>query len=399
MGAGAPGAGSWLIRPGPILTPLTAILNYAGLALLSLGIAETGRVGTSGSGLTVAVLFALAVVGWVTWTATRLWPVPPAVLPLSLGVMAGAGGALTGFASLGMVFPAVAALGATLGLSGRRAAAVVIVALVALTVSTPLAGTGGAGTEVGGVAAVLAGSVMGLSRRALQERQEQQASVRIAEAQAEAQRARAELLDGRNHLARELHDVLAHTLSALSLQLEALDALMPGGPPSPAVAAQLADIRRLVHEGLDEARGAVAALREDLPPLDERLRKLCASRGVAPTVTGASRPLPADVSLCLYRVAQEALTNAVRHAPGALPQVQLAYGPAEVTVTVANAAPAATERSASRLDAPDGAGGGYGLQGIRERVLLTGGSVEAGPCPSGPFAGGWKVEARVPVGP
>ena len=81
--------------------------------------------------------------------------------------------------------------------------------------------------------------------------------------------------------------MLAHTLSALSLQLQALDALMPGGPPSPQVAAQLEEIKRLVRDGLDEARGAVTALREDLPPLEDRLEKLAAERGTAVALTGS----------------------------------------------------------------------------------------------------------------
>jgi signal transduction histidine kinase len=138
----------------------------------------------------------------------------------------------------------------------------------------------------------------------------------------------------------------------------------------------------------------VAALRDDLPPLDERLRKLCAERGVIPQVIGEVRPLPADISLTLYRAAQEAMTNVIRHAPGVTPLVSLTFGPGEVALLVTNS-PSATPATATP-------GGGYGLQGLRERVLLLGGTVEAGPSGgsvdrhSGGF-GGWRVEVRIPL--
>ena len=141
--------------------------------------------------------------------------------------------------------------------------------------------------------------------------------MQVSEARADAERARAELLAGRNHLARELHDILAHTLSALSLQLEALDALIDVGRPTPEVRAQPDSLRRLVREGLDEARGAVRALREDAPPLEEQLARLSGDRHASLSVVGVPRRLAPDVSLALYRVAQEALTNVAKHAAGA----------------------------------------------------------------------------------
>jgi len=141
-----------------------------------------------------------------------------------------------------------------------------------------------------------------------------------------------------------------------------------------------------VRDGLDEARGAVAALREDLPPLDERLAKLAGERHAGIQVEGLPRELAADVALALYRVAQEALTNAAKHAPGAPVTVQLDYQEKEVNLLVSNPPPP------SPPVAPDNSGGGYGLQGIRERILLVGGRVEAGPA-----GGGWRVEAAVPA--
>jgi signal transduction histidine kinase len=256
-----------------------------------------------------------------------------------------------------------------------------------MLIALPGAGHGEAAV-LSGLAAALAGAVMGISRRQSVERAEQAAAVQVSEARAEAERARAELLAGRNHLARELHDILAHTLSALSLQLQALDALIISGPPvSPEVRDQLEQIKRLVKEGLDESRGAVQALREDPLPLEEQLARLASDRRADLRVDGTPRPLRPEVVLTVYRVAQEALTNVVKHAPGAQAEVDLLFEDAQVTLSVTN--DDARQPPASPLAE---SGGGYGLQGIRERVLLIGGSVEAGPTD-----GGWLVRAQVPA--
>ena len=214
--------------------------------------------------------------------------------------------------------------------------------------------------------------------------------MQVSEARADAERARAELLAGRNHLARELHDILAHTLSALSLQLEALDALIEVGPgPTPEVRAQLDGLRRLVREGLDDARGAVRALREDAPPLEEQLARLSGDRHASLSVEGVPRRLAPDVSLALYRVAQEALTNVAKHAPGAPTEVDLAFVDGQVRLAVRNGPSGHPSNGSGKLHR---SGAGYGLQGIRERVLLLGGQVEAGPA-----GDGWQVEAEVPA--
>jgi signal transduction histidine kinase len=344
---------------------VTPWVTLAGLALLNFGVASFH--------LTVpaVVLLIVADIAWLVWSASVNELLPDSLLPFATGVQAAAGGALTAFSALAMVFPAVATMSLTINRPFRRAAWIILVgpaaSFIAIAATDHHYGVG-----IGTLSAVLSGAILGVSRRESQER--------ITE------RARTEMLAQRNHLARELHDVLAHTLSALSLQLEALTALMGDRPVEPAVAAQLNDIRRLVREGLEEAKGAVAALREDLPPLDERLSKLAAERRATIDMTGQVRDLPPDVSLALYRVAQEALTNAAKHAPGAPADVHLDYGDKDITLTVSN--PPSPQPPA----APDTTGGGYGIQGIKERVLLLGGAVDAGP-----HEGGWTVEARVPA--
>jgi signal transduction histidine kinase len=138
---------------------------------------------------------------------------------------------------------------------------------------------------------------------------------------------------------------------------------------------------------MDEARGAVRALREDAPPLEEQLTRLADDRRAEMHVSGRPRPISPDVTLTLYRVAQEALTNVVKHAPGQLAQIELGFAEDRVSLSVSN--PDSGSPNGSPLK---DSGAGYGLQGIRERVLLLGGQVDVGPT-----ADGWLVHAEVPA--
>ncbi|HET9075564.1 MAG TPA: histidine kinase [Acidimicrobiales bacterium] len=362
-------------------SPLNGAINLASLGLLIWGLVYEAHPSVTGPASHVAglVLMVAASAGWLGWLSARHRKWNPTLHQASLGAMALFGGALATFAPLAVVYPGVAALAATASWPLKKAAPVVAAGPAAMLVASAAAGHRLSPVMLG-VAAALAGTVMGTSRREAQERDARAMAFELAQG-------RAELLAARNHLARELHDVLAHTLSATSLQLEALDALMQSGPaPDPAVTEQLARLKRLVRDGLDEARGAVRALREDLPPLDERLSKLVAERDATLAVTGHPRDLPPEVALTLYRAAQEALTNVMKHAPGATADVQLDFSDKGVRLVVWNpSAPAGGSALAA-------SGGGYGLQGIKERVLLVGGRVQAGP-----VDGGWRVEAEVPV--
>jgi signal transduction histidine kinase len=138
---------------------------------------------------------------------------------------------------------------------------------------------------------------------------------------------------------------------------------------------------------LDEARQAVRALREDTTPLAGQLERLCALHSADLEVSGTPRQIRAEARLGLYRAAQEALTNAARHSPGAEVSVRLAFGSGEVTVSVLNSRPRPAAHSR-----PSGTGG-YGLRGMRERVLQAGGQLQAGPADDD----GWQVTARIPA--
>ncbi len=365
--------------------PLALGLNLASLGALVYGVTTETHLGLGGRHLAALVLLIASSAGWIGWLVGRGRSVP-VLSVISITTFGLAGGALTAFASLGLVFVGAAALGATMAWEPRWALWVALVGPAAMAVSLAVTGRSLAYLSAG-VSAVLAGGAMGFSRRQSLQATAREAEIQVSEARADAERARAELLAGRNHLARELHDVLAHTLSALSLQLEALDAVVTSGGDA---RDQLDLVKRLVRDGLDEARGAVRALREDAPSIEQALASLAEDRGAALDVSGQPRRVAPEVGLALYRVAQEALTNVVKHAPGALAEICLEFNDGSVSLAVVDMYSAVTP--ASHASPLSDTGAGYGIQGIKERILLLGGRVEAGPTDNG-----WRVHAEVPA--
>jgi signal transduction histidine kinase len=209
--------------------------------------------------------------------------------------------------------------------------------------------------------------------------------------------ARAAGLAERQRLAREMHDILAHTISGLLLQLEGARMLAARDPAAdPRLGEALDRAQHLGRAGLDETRQAIGMLRDDELPCPDRLAGLAAlfsaNRGVPCrlTVSGAERRLGADVRLAVYRVAQEALTNIAKHAHPERVEVRLAYLPESVRLTVEDFALAdARPGGGARPTASEY--GGYGLAGMRERAELLGGTLRAGPT-----LVGFLVELEVP---
>ena len=361
------------------------MINVALVGLLDWGIAIGTR--THGADrVTLVAGLVVASAGWLAWLVARHRTLPRLVAPCLMAIAIG-GGLVTAFGQLGMIYVGVAAMGATIAFAPAGAAGVALSGLVALAATAGMFAQP-AGVVVNGISGMIVGGALGFSRRQSLAAAARAAQVQVSEARAVAESARADLLDGRNHMARELHDVLAHTLSALSLRLEALDAVVqaqPGGA-SPPVAEQLEVSKRLVRIGLDEARGAVRALRDGAPPLGTQLGALAAERAAPFDVAGEERPVGPDVGLALYRVAQEGLTNAAKHAAGAAVALSLEYRPATVVLAVVDGG--GRHRSGALSDT----GGGYGITGMRERILPLGGCLEAGP-----HGAGWRVRAEVPV--
>jgi signal transduction histidine kinase len=207
-----------------------------------------------------------------------------------------------------------------------------------------------------------------------------QASRLLAELQASrAAEARAAGLAERQRLAREMHDVLAHSLSGLLLKLEGARMLAARDPGDPRLPETIDEAHHLAGSGLVEARRAIGALRGEQMPGPDRLPELAArfgqDRGIPCrlTVSGAEHRLGADARLAVYRVAQEALTNIAKHAH-----------PDRVELCLACA-------GAARRPPAGANGGGYGLAGMRERAELIGGTLSAGVTPTG-----FRVELEVP---
>jgi signal transduction histidine kinase len=288
----------------------------------------------------------------------------------------------------------------------RRSAFYVLLGVMASVVVFPLLHAGGAswGDLIGIYALFIASWVLGDNmrvRRANMAAVEERAARLERERDVEAQRA---VLQERARIARELHDVVAHSMSVMVVQAGAARRTLARDPERATEAltqiertgrGALDEMRRLVgvlrHDGDDPGETDESAARTPQPGIEQvpQLLGRCREAGlpVSLAVEGAARPLPSGVELAVYRVMQEALTNTMKHAGPARADVVLRYGDDAVTVIVCD-----DGRGAAASRAP-GALAGHGLTGMRERVALYGGSIDAGP----QAGGGFRVWAEVPV--
>ncbi|AZM61023.1 MULTISPECIES: sensor histidine kinase [unclassified Streptomyces] len=284
-------------------------------------------------------------------------------------------------------------------------AAVVALAVTALQTYV-LQGLWGAWNHVSnGEVAVILFALAVVLGSALRGRREARAELLQQTTLTAEERARRTLLEERGRIARELHDVVAHHMSVISIQAQVAPHLV--ADPSDELKENLAGIRQNAVEALTELRRVLDVLRAEHPAPGERadapdttrhapqptLDRLGAlvenTRAAGLTVTteisGERRPLPPGVELSAYRIVQEALSNVLRHAPGATAHVALAYDPHGLRVQVVNTGPA--------REAPPSAGAGHGLLGMRERAVMLGGRLTAGP-----WAGrGYRVDAYLPA--
>jgi signal transduction histidine kinase len=289
----------------------------------------------------------------------------------------------------GSVAVLVAVLCAATGLMPVRVAVpVLIVAFVVLEMVASITGQGF------GFLAVLAGFAVLFGLMYL--------AFRLAEAHRETRRLFTELEAGqaalaeaaglaeRQRLAREMHDVLAHSLSGLLLQLEGARMLLAEDPTDPRLPAAVDRAHHLAHTGLEEARRAIGMLRDDDLPGPDRLPALAGqfTRDQAVpcdfAVSGEPHPLGSEARLALYRVAQEALTNVTRHASPTRVSLRLVYESTATRLIVEDFA----ARPPLIPDQPHG----YGLTGMRERAELLGGTLSAGAT-----GHGFRVELAVPA--
>jgi signal transduction histidine kinase len=225
--------------------------------------------------------------------------------------------------------------------------------------------------------------------------QELQLRAEQAERDREDQARRA-VAEERTRIARELHDVVAHQMTVMTIQADGAARIARDGDPR--VAGALATIKETGQQALAEMRRVVGLLRTqddevaDLAPLpqladlDELVQRVhAAGVDVDMEVHGEARPVAEGVQLSAYRVIQESLTNAVRHGgPNTSARVRVCYRDAGLDLLV--------EDDGRGAAADDGPGGGHGLVGMRERVAVLGGSFEAGPRQGG----GFRVHATIP---
>lgn len=220
-----------------------------------------------------------------------------------------------------------------------------------------------------------------------------------AELRAEREKqAEVAVAEERTRISRELHDAVAHTVSVMTLQVGVVRRRLPAGSVEEET---LVRAEGLGRQAVDELRRIVGIVRQGesaalaplpslglLPELVEEVRRTGAT--VALTVTGDTAAVPPAVGMSAYRVAQEGLTNALRHAPGAPVEVRVRVGDDEVEVVVENGRSA---RSPAAAAAGPGVGG-HGLVGLRERVAVLGGRLAAGATPDG----GHHLTVTLPTG-
>ena len=280
----------------------------------------------------------------------------------------------------------------------------------------------GAAWAVGLLARSRGNAIAAVMRRAERAEAELDAAASRAASAAAAERAR---------IARELHDVVAHHVSLMAVQAEAVGALLPARPEQASHSADL--IATTARQAMTELRRLLGVLRgpsdqtyfperSELAPSASLTRVeevLAQVRGcgvpVSLTVSGAPRTLSPGIDLTAYRIVQEALTNTIRHAPGAHAQVDISYEQACVTVRVTDTGPppngpapnggsahptsqslapnGPAPNGGSSLPPPSRLGPGFGLAGIAERVSSCGGTLTVGPGESG----GYSVTARLPL--
>jgi signal transduction histidine kinase len=199
----------------------------------------------------------------------------------------------------------------------------------------------------------------------------------------------------RARIARELHDVIAHSVSVMVVQAGAAEEVLKRDPAT--AVEPLRSVQETGRQALVEMSRLVGLLRDDstelglapqprlheLPALVDQIR--AAGLPVELQVDGAGRPLPLGIELTAYRVVQEALTNALKHAGPARAGVRLRYADEAIEIDVTDDGPGS----------PNGHAGGHGLAGMRERVSVFGGEMTAGPRPGGGFA----VHVRLPLEP
>ncbi len=381
----------------PWLIDSTIAFGLAGLSLLAVasGSPDAGQ----GDPLSITLLL----LETLPLLVRRRWPIPVLIVTLTATAL---------HASLvqgPVVNESLGALVALFTVAERYPRRVAIIAAIVVAAVFLAVIVGKAGTQVAvagtiqtmlSVAIILALGDWARTRRQYGAAIEENARLQEAEREERSRRA---VEDERERIARELHDIVTHHVSVIVIQAGAGLTALDRRPEGARTALQaidrtsreaLTDMRRMLGI-LGDAPGSPAPGDEARAPMPrlERLGQLieevrAAGLPVELSLDGDRRPLDAGVELSAYRIIQEALTNALKHARGARAQIRLAYEPGAIDIEVTD------QGGAGERDLGRSASGGRGLIGMRERVALYGGEFHAGPTPTG-----FRVHARLPLDP
>jgi signal transduction histidine kinase len=351
--------------------------------------------GTHGRGAVITALFIVCAIGWLIWM--RMLGRTEGVTP-DLYALAAAGGVLTGAApsSAASAFVFAAVVSGGMRAEFARAVPIMLVGMLALAVSALIYDNGALSVlaySLGFAAALLAAA----NARQSVVRAEQ-AELLLAQSQrSHEEQLRAARLEESTRIARDIHDVLAHALAGLTIQLEATRALVEQGADRATVLERITRAHQLAREGLRETRRAVGALRGEglaAPAVIEALVdefRSDAEGEVRLDIEGDPARLAGPTGETVMRVVQEALTNVRKHAPGAEVSVSVDAGARsgdDVLVIVDDRLGGPASPTSNGLAAT---GGGFGVRGMRERAEALGGTLAAGASDRG-----WRVELRLP---
>ncbi|NUR61929.1 MAG: sensor histidine kinase [Catenulispora sp.] len=372
--------------------------GYVWIGLLTIGNTLHSHDSHDRSTLTVQIVgyivIGAAMMGWALIESRTPPNAPPGrTMILLLGLVSGVSGFLctSHNGALLVLFAAIAGLIAGGDVALEPALAVSGVGILAVMAGALVFDSTDAAALIGFPATILSALFIGRHRRSYRVQAEQATALLERTRELQELQRHADVLDERTRIAREIHDVLAHSLGGLSIQIQAARAVLEDGNVEKAM--QVLDTaQRIASDGLVETKRAVHALRADIA-LDQELSTLTKAHNsqygseVRFAIDGKPRELPPAATMALLRIAQESLVNAAKHAAREPIELRLAYDAAEIRLSVSNPVPA--DASPAGLQTVNG---GYGLTGMKERLLLIGGTLDAGRDDDR-----WTVTAKAPA--
>ncbi len=355
---------------------------------LALGLGELAAAGDLRGALALNIVGVAAIVAPMAW-----WRARPVAATAALFVAAVLGAWLTSASDLQVIWLSLLALAFGLGAHADGRGALTGVGI--LTAGTLITTAIDSSLTVSAVLfPILVTGAFCVAGRTARSRSRLAGELHEAAARANERRAAAAeraAVEERKRIAREMHDVVAHSMSVMVVQAGGARRILERDPLRARDAAQLiaetgreaiVELQRLL--GVLHLEPAASPTLDGLDGLVERAR--AAGLPVALTVDGERRPLPEGVEHAAYRVVQEAITNAIKYAAAAPTEVHVSYGPQDLELHVGDRGPGAG--SPGRVG-----GGGHGLVGMRERVRIFGGELQTGRR----AGGGFEVRARIPL--